>query len=66
MISTTFHTYPETIADRGRLARTVWEGANLAEAIRATLAACPDAIVLGAKDDHGGLIKGHGPGGLSA
>jgi hypothetical protein len=43
----TFHTYPELLMDRGRLAQSCWDHASdLGAAIAATLAYNPDAVIL--------------------
>ena len=45
MTITTHHTYPD-ICQGGRLARTDWDTTTAAAAIRATLRAQPEAVVL--------------------
>ena len=57
----TFHTYPELLIDRGRLAQSCWDHASdLGAAIAATLAYNPDAVILRATGS-GQQLRGLAP-----
>jgi hypothetical protein len=61
----TFHTYPELLIDRGRLAQSCWDHASdLGAAIAATLAYNPGAVILRATGS-GQQLRGLAPGGLA-
>jgi hypothetical protein len=61
----TFHTYPELLMDRGRLAQSCWDHApDLGAAIAATLAYEPGAVILRATGS-GQQLRGLAPGGLA-
>ena len=63
----TRHTYPDLLTTGGRLAATVWGGANPAQAVAATLAQDAAAIVLRITDTAGRTVaQGLAPGGLAA
>ena len=63
-MTSTYHTYPNLVYDKGRLAETNWLTDQLSDAIAATLTIDPEAIVLLARigDES---IKGLAPGGLA-
>jgi hypothetical protein len=63
MIST-YHTYPDLVCDKGRLAETEWLTTCLGDAITATLIKDPEAIVLRARMGNNS-IRGLAPGGLA-
>lgn len=64
---TTFHTYDDLLHDGGRLAATVWEVRNAADAVAATLRYDGDALILRVANAHGECVAiGHAPGGLAA
>jgi len=64
---TTFHTYPDLLFDGGRLAATCWSGhptvSTLQQAVRATIAADSEVVVLRASGTDG-TARGLMPGGL--
>ena len=59
MSITTYHTYPDLLIDGGRLAATEWACSDPAEAVAATLARDPEAIILRV-----GQLRGMAPGGI--
>ena len=64
-MTSTYHTYPDLVYDKGRLAETIWDGnCSFGAAITATLTIDSEAIVLRARigDES---IKGLAPGGLA-
>ena len=69
-MASTFHTYPESITDGGRHARTDWGipgsiSANATQAVAATLRLDPEAIISRATDSTGCTLIGYLPGGLA-
>jgi DNA-binding GntR family transcriptional regulator len=67
-MASTFHTYPELIADAGRPARTDWGDRRehtAAEAVAATLRLDPQAVIVRATDATGCRLIGLMPGGLA-
>lgn len=63
-MTSTYHTYPDLVYDKGRLAETTWDSHCFGDAIAATLTINPEAIILRARigDES---IKGLAPGGLA-
>ena len=64
MMTSTYHTYPDLVYDKGRLAKTIWDGNCFGDAIAATLTIDPEAIVLRARVGNE-TITGLRPGGLA-
>lgn len=68
MLSTTYHTYPILIHRGGRLrlARCNWENCTPSQAIAATLAMDPEAVIVAVRQQDGisPLIVGLMPGGI--
>ena len=69
-MASTFHTYAELVYDPGAHCRSIWGhpgsySATAAEAVGATLAIEPDAIISRAIDDTGCTLIGQMPGGLA-
>lgn len=65
-MATTRHTYPDLLLTGGRLAATEWPRATLSEAVAATLARDPEAVILRADNTAGQAVRGLAPGGLAA
>lgn len=65
-MATTRHTYPDLLLTGGRLAATEWGTGSLADAVRATLARDPEAVILRADNTAGQAVRGLAPGGLAA
>jgi ABC-type branched-subunit amino acid transport system ATPase component len=63
-MTSTYHTYPDLVYDKGRLAETIWDGNCFGDAIAATLTINPEVIILRARIDNE-TIKGLAPGGLA-
>ena len=64
MMTSTYHTYPDLIYDKGRLAETHWLTDQLSDAIIATLSLDADCIILRARVGNE-TITGLRPGGLA-
>ena len=64
-MASTFNTYPDLLINGGRLARTEWPGASMAEAVAATVRRNSEAVILRAADQ-GCQVRGLAPGGLAA
>jgi len=65
-MAVTRHTYPDLLLTGGRLAATEWPTGSLADAVRATLARDPEAVILRADNTAGQKLRGLAPGGLAA
>lgn len=63
-MTNTFHTYPDLVCDKGRLAETQWLTPCLGDAIAAVIIKDPEAIVLRARFGNKS-IRGLAPGGLA-
>lgn len=63
-MGTTYNTYPELIADKGRHARTDWERCSAAEAVAATIRTDDQVVICRAIDSTGLSLNGLLPGGL--
>ena len=63
-MTSTYHTYPDLVYDKGRLAETNWLTDQLGDAITAIITIDPEAVVLVAKYDEKRVI-GLRPGGLA-
>jgi ABC-type branched-subunit amino acid transport system ATPase component len=63
-MTSTYHTYPDLVYDKGRLAETIWDGNCFGDAIAATLTINPEVIILRARIGNE-TIKGLAPGGLA-
>ena len=63
-MTSTYHTYPDLIYNKGRLAETNWLTDQLNDAIQAVIITDPEAIVLRARIGNE-TIKGLAPGGLA-
>ena len=63
-MTSTYHTYPDLVYDKGRLAETIWNGNCFNVAIAATLTIDPEAIVLVVKCGEKRAV-GLRPGGLA-
>jgi len=63
-MTSTYHTYPNLVYDKGRLAETNWLTDQMSDAIQAIIIMDPEAIILRARigDES---IKGLAPGGLA-
>lgn len=64
VVTSTYHTYPDLVYDKGRLAETTWRTEHVGDAISAIIAIDPEAIVLRARIGTE-TIKGLAPGGLA-
>jgi len=64
-MATTFHTYPDLLYARGRLAATAWLGASAEQAVVSTLRYDPDAIILRVEEFASDAV-GYAPGGIAA
>ena len=63
-MTSTYHTYPDLVYDKGRLAETIWDGNCFGDAVAATLTIDPEAIVLVVKCGEKRAV-GLRPGGLA-
>jgi hypothetical protein len=63
-MTSTYHTYPDLVYDKGRLAEINWGTNQLSDAITATLSLDTDCIILRARIGNE-TIKGLAPGGLA-
>ena len=63
-MTSTYHTYPDLVYDKGRLAETNWLTDQLGDAITAIITIDPEAVVLRARIGNDS-IKGLAPGGLA-
>ena len=63
-MTSTYHTYPDLVYDKGRLAETIWNGNCFSVAIAATLTLDPEVIILRARIGNK-TIEGLAPGGLA-
>lgn len=63
-MTSTYHTYPDLVYDKGMLAETTWLTEHVGDAISAIIAIDPEAIVLRARIGTE-TIKGLAPGGLA-
>jgi hypothetical protein len=62
----THHTYPILVGRGSRLARCDWERLSASQAVTATLAMDPEAIILRLSDGAALELTGHAPGGIGA
>ena len=63
-MTSTYHTYPDLVYDKGRLAETTWLTEHVSDAISAIIAIDPEAVVLVAKYGEKRAV-GLRPGGLA-
>ena len=62
-MTSTYHTYPDLVRDKGRLAETTWLTEHVGDALSAIIAIDPEAVVIVVKYGERRAI-GLRPGGL--
>ena len=62
-MTSTYHTYPDLVCDKGRLAETIWQTEHVGDALSAIIAIDPEAVVVVVKYGEKRVV-GLRPGGL--